>query len=107
MGGAGGGKTLAEQTGASWWKNWAADGITRRTVQSHFGRAFHQAVKRADRIHFSLEGIPDVDAAVRAGRAGFVAKTGNITNAELRYIMTTLEALAKTTFYRLGKEWTL
>lgn len=84
---AGGGmKGVAEKTGSSWYKNWARDGITRRTVTNRFGRAFHQAVARADEIHFSLDGIPDPAAAVKAGAAGFVQKTGNMTNAELNYI---------------------
>lgn len=85
-GAAGGGKALARQTGASWYKNWARDGITSRSVASHFGRAFHQAVDRADAIRFSLDGIDDIAAAVRAGAAGFAP--GNFTFAELRYILT-------------------
>ena len=93
-------KALSEQTGASWYRNWARDGITRRTVDSNFGQAFHQAVERADKIHFSLDGIPDPAASVRAGAAGFVSRTGNMTNAELHYIATNPAALGKTTFYR-------
>lgn len=100
LGAAGGGKALADATGASWYKKWAADGITRRTVDNRFGRAFHQAVGRADEIHFSLDGIDDVGAAVAAGRRGFVR--GNITNAELRYIANNPGALSKTIFYRGG-----
>jgi len=102
---AGGGvKGLAGQTGSSWWRNWAADGITRRTVDSSFGRAFHQAVKRADKIHFSLDGIPEaaIAAAVRSGAAGF--KPGNFTFAELHYLATNPDLLAKTFFYRGGKK---
>lgn len=43
----GGYKALAERTGASPWRSWAADGVTQRTVYSNFGRAFHQAAQRA------------------------------------------------------------
>jgi hypothetical protein len=37
-------KSLAQQTQSSWCKFWKADGITRRTVSNHFGRAYHDAV---------------------------------------------------------------
>lgn len=97
----GGFKALAEQTGASTYRNWAAAGITRRSVESSFGRAFHQAVERASAIHFSLDGIADVGAAVRAGAAGF--KPGNFTNAELHHIANNRHLLDKTTFYRNGE----
>jgi hypothetical protein len=96
----GGVKALADQTGSSWWRNWARDGITRRTVDAHFGRAFHQAAKRADTIHFTLDGISDVGLAVQRGAAGF--RLGNFTHAELHYIATNPDMLAKTIFYRRG-----
>jgi hypothetical protein len=96
---AGGGmKALAEQTKSSWYRNWAKAGITRRTVTNNFGRAFHDAVERAPVIRFSLDGIEDVDAAVKAGRAGFIKD--NMTNAELEYLSRNPELLAKTIFYR-------
>ncbi|MGH1348969.1 MAG: polymorphic toxin-type HINT domain-containing protein [Nannocystales bacterium] len=94
-------KALAQQTGASWWRFWESAGVTRRVVQRNFGRAFHQAVKRADRIHFSLDGIANPAAAARAGASGFTI--GNMTNAELRYIASNPDILAKTVFYRGGK----
>lgn len=97
----GGVKALAQQTGSSWYRYWKSAGITRRTVDRHFGRAFHQAVKRADRIHFTLDGIPDAALAVRRGASGFTL--GNFTNAELHYIASDFARLAKTTFYRLGQ----
>src|SRR5439155_10868622 len=97
----GGMKALAEKTGSSWYRNWARDGITRRTVDKNFGRAFHEAVERADVIHFALDGINDVNAAVRAGAAGF--KQGNFTQAELHYIANNPGLLEKTIFYR-GRE---
>jgi hypothetical protein len=103
----GGVKALAEQTRSSYYKNWLDDGITRRDWRTHFGRAFHQAAKRADEIHFTLDGIPDPNAAVRAGRRGFIKPTatreGNMTNAELHYIRHKPHLLRKTTFYRDGK----
>jgi hypothetical protein len=104
----GGVKKLADDTGASYYKNWLEDGITRRNPEGrHFGRAFHDAVKRADEIHFTLDGIPDPNAAVRAGRRGFIRPTstraGNMTNAELHYIRHNPHLLRKTTFYRNGK----
>ncbi|MBI1923156.1 hypothetical protein HYR99_02785 [Candidatus Poribacteria bacterium] len=94
-------KSLARQTGAAHWRQWAARGITRRTVQRRFGRAFHQAMKRADKIHFALDEIADPIDAVKKGAAGF--KPGNFTNAELHYIASHLEFLNKTIFYRGGK----
>jgi RHS repeat-associated protein len=105
---AGGGlKELAEKTGASWWRNWARDGITRRSVSNHFGRAFHQAVKKANKVHFSLDGfpivngVPNVKGAIELGKRGFI--DGNMTNAELEYISKTPEVLQKTIFYLKGK----
>jgi len=99
---AGGGvKALAEQTGAPYYKYWKDAGITRRVWERHFGRAFHQAVKRADTIHFTLDGIPDVNAAVHAGRRGFIKD--NFTNAELHYIRNNPHLLQKTIFYRNGQ----
>ncbi len=97
----GGYKHLAEQTGASRWQNWAKDGVTRRTVSDRFGRAYHQAAQRASKIHFSLDGIDDVAAALKSGKRGFVP--GNMTNAELEYIFRNPEILKKTIFYRNGK----
>ena len=93
-------KMLAEQTGAAHYRQWARRFVTRRTVDRHFGRAFHQAVQHATKIHFALDGIPDIGAAVKAGRQGF--RPGNFTNAELHSIMTNTRLLEKTTFYREG-----
>jgi RHS repeat-associated protein len=93
-------KGLAAQTGSSWWRNWARDGVTRRTVSNRFGRAFHQAADRAEHIHFSLDGIPNVGEAVRQGAAGFTP--GNFTHAELNHVVNNPHLLAKTTFYRNG-----
>jgi hypothetical protein len=93
-------KMLAEQTGAAHYRQWARRFVTRRTVDRRFGRAFHQAVQRAPRIHFALDGILDIGAAVKAGRRGF--RPGNFTNAELHYIMTNVRLLEKTIFYREG-----
>jgi hypothetical protein len=62
---------------------------------------YHQAAKRADEIHFTLDGIPDANAAVQAGRRGFIRD--NFTNAELHYIRNNPHLLRKTTFYRNGK----
>jgi RHS repeat-associated protein len=97
----GGLKGLAQQQGASWWRHWAKDGVTRRTVDNRFGRAFHQAADRAEHIHFSLDGIDHVADAVKAGRAGF--KPGNFTHAELAHLASRPDLLEKTTFYRAGQ----
>ena len=97
----GGYKQLAEQVGASQWRNWAKDGITRRNVANRFGRAYHQAAQRASKIHFALDGIDDVAAAIEAGKKGFIP--GNMTNAELEYIFRNPEILKKTIFYRNGQ----
>jgi hypothetical protein len=75
--------------------------MTRRTVTSRFGRAFHQAAERATRLHFALDTIDDIEQAVWDGRRGFIS--GNFTNAELRHIMTTPHLLQKTLFSRGGK----
>jgi hypothetical protein len=91
-------KVLAVQTGAAHYRQWAARGITRRTVTNRFGRALHQACARAERIHFALDGITSISLAIQRGRAGFTA--GNFTNAELSYIVMHRDLLRKTTFYR-------
>jgi RHS repeat-associated protein len=102
LGGVGGGKSLADpKKGIIWYKQWADFGITRRKITfPGVGRAIHQATKRASKIHFSLDGIPDPQAAVKAGKKGFVQD--NITNAELHHVASNPELLAKTTFYRNG-----
>lgn len=69
-------------------------------MTSRFGRAFHQAVERAMTIHFALDDIDDIAAAVQEGRRGFLL--GNFTNAELHYIMTSPPLFQKTIFYRGG-----
>jgi hypothetical protein len=96
-------KLLAQQTQSVPWQGWAKYGITRRRVDKRFGRAFHQAVQRAERIHFALDGIPDalIPEAVRRGSAGFFFP--NYTNAELHYIAMHPDIFAKTTFYRNGR----
>jgi hypothetical protein len=96
-------KLLAEQTQSVHWKGWATYGITRRRVDKRCGRAFHQAVQRAECIHFALDGIADtmIPEAVRRGCAGFFFP--NYTNAELQYIALHPDILAKTTFYRNGR----
>lgn len=93
-------KLLAAQTGAAHYRQWARRLITRLTVDSRFGRAFHQAVARATTIHFAPDDIPDIGAAIMAGRRGFCP--GNFTNAELHYIMAHPHLLTKTLFYRRG-----
>lgn len=93
-------KQLAEQTGAVHWKNWNREGITRRRLDRRFGRAFHQAVNRAQVIHFDLTGIDEIESAVKAGKKGFTP--GNFTNAELHYIFSRSDLLQKTKFYRNG-----
>lgn len=90
----------AEGEGTARHRNFSWRFVTRRTVDRHFGRAFHQAVQRAPRIHFALDGMLDIGAAVKAGRRGF--RPGNFTNAELHYIMTNTRLLEKTIFYREG-----
>ena len=96
-------KLLAEHTQSVPWQRWAKYGITRRRVDKRFGRALHQAVQRAECIHFALDGIPDtmIPEAVRRGGAGFFFP--NYTNAELHYITIRPDLLAKTTFYRNGR----
>jgi len=94
----GGMKALSEFTNAPWYRKWEEAGVTRRTVDTNFGRAFNQAVDRSERVHFSLDGMGDIDAAFKAGRLGFVQ--GNMTNAELRAILSNPDWLSKTTFYR-------
>ncbi len=103
---------IAETTGASIYKNWARDGLTRRPVsgltlqgtQVRFGRAFNQATQRADKIHFALDGIIDgigVDNAFQLGRKGFTDR--NFTNAEFFNVMRDPVLLNKTQFYLNNK----
>lgn len=94
----GGYKALAEHTGASRWQNWARDGITRRTLK-RFGRAFSHATRRADKIHFSLDGIDDPVEWAQLGRAGF-ENNQLYSAAELFIIKNDPALLAKTIFYR-------
>lgn len=96
-------KLLAARTQSVPWQRWAQYGMTRRRVDKRFGRAFHQAVQRAERIHVALDGIPDtmIPEAVRRGRAGFFFP--NYTNAELHYLAMHPELVTKTTFYRHGR----
>ena len=96
----GGYKVLGELTGASTWRNWARDGITRRTTE-RFGRAFSHAVKRAKKIHFSLDGIDDPAAFAQKGRRGFV-NNRLYSAAELFIIKNDPKLLDKTVFYRGG-----
>jgi hypothetical protein len=65
-------KVLAIAIGGARWEEWNELGITRRGLQRHFGRAFHQAVDNATRIYFSLDGIDNVSLAIMQGRGGFV-----------------------------------
>ena len=69
-------------------------------MDSRFGRAFHQAVEHAIKIHFALDDIPDIGVVIAAGRRGFCP--GNFTPAELHYFMTNPHFLTKTVFYRKG-----
>ena len=52
-------------------------------------------------MHFTLDGSADVNAAVRAGKRGFFP--GNMTSAELEYIVWNPKLLKKTIFYRNGQ----
>ncbi|MBM3225987.1 MAG: hypothetical protein FJZ47_19625 [Candidatus Tectomicrobia bacterium] len=95
-------KSLAKYTGAAHYRQWKKADITHRTVERHFGRAFHQAVERAERIYFALDDIPNVVEAVRRGKAGF--QFGTMTQAELHHSATQPALLRKTVFFRGGKE---
>ena len=89
---------MAEATDSSYYKFWARDGITRRTIDRNFGRAFNQAVKRADSINFALDGIiDDLDGAFQRGSAGFTDR--NITNAEFYTVFRDPLSLNKTNFF--------
>ena len=85
-------------------EDWIGDGITRRNPRGrHFGRAYHDAVENASTIHFSLDGIDDIDDAILQGKnIGFVStpRIRNMTNAELQYLSTRPDLLKKTIFYR-------
>jgi len=93
-------KKLAAETGAAPWREWVGR-IVNAPTSPRFGRLFNQAAKRATHIHFSLDGLGDVQQEVRKGAAGFIKH--NFTNAELHNIMTNPALRAKTTFYRGGK----
>ena len=93
-------KKLAAETGAAPYREWGGK-IVNTPLSPRFGRIFNQAAKRASRIHFSLDGLGDVQQEVRKGAAGFIKY--NFTNAELHNIMTNPQLRAKTVFYRGGK----
>ena len=92
--------------GAFHWRQWATEGITRRTLE-RFGRAFQHAAKRARTIHFALDGIDDPVQFARLGRMGFLrdamGRSVNFTAAELYIISRNKELLKKTVFYRNGQ----
>ena len=92
-------KLLAQKTGSAYYKDWAAAGVTRRSVATPgFGRAFHEAAERAKGIHFAIDRIEGSLAdAVRRGARGF--SQGTFTDAELRHIVRNDDLFAKTTFY--------
>ncbi len=89
-------KKLSESTGAARYREWSDVGLTRRTVDRHFGRAFHQAVKNADAVHFDTQGMNDLFQAIQKGAAGFNSKSRNMTNAELHHIVNNPDILNKT-----------
>ena len=93
-------KSLASTIGAAKYDEWVGRIINQPGSRS-FGRLFHQAANRASRIHFTLDGIGDIQKAVQRGKQGF--SSGNFTNAELHYIMTNPKIRAKTIFYLSGK----
>ena len=104
-------RSLADTTGAARYREWADVGLTRRTVSRipnangddiRFGRAFHQAAHRAEKIHFEVAGIDDIADAITKGKAGYSVRMSNVTNAELYHIVTNSDLLAKTRFYRDG-----
>jgi hypothetical protein len=108
-------KYLAEQTKSVHWQKWLHEGITRRglkeidgrTIATKFGRAFHQATKRAKTIHFSLDGIEDPIHFAWQGRRGFIRDAAGQpyrwTAAELYIISRNKELLKKTIFYKNGQ----
>ncbi|MEW6126593.1 MAG: RHS repeat-associated core domain-containing protein [Acidobacteriota bacterium] len=95
-------KDIARQTGSFHYKQWGDVGLSRRT--RNFGSRFNQASRRADEINFELRGVLDgrgMEAAVRAGRAGFFR--GNFTNAELSTIYQNPSLFSKTNFFFEGR----
>ena len=93
-------KELAQQTSSSTWRDWVKDGIVNQPTSKRFGRLFLKAGRRANRIHFTLDGIEDVDEAFRLGARGFI--DNNFTNAELYHVLTNPKLRTKVIFYRNG-----
>jgi len=110
-------KQLAEVTNSVHWRYWFREGITRRGAPqlmgdvavgySRFGRAFHHAARRANRIHFSLDGIEDPIKFAWEGRRGFIrdaaGRSYRWAAAELYIISRNKKLLKKTVFYRNGQ----
>jgi hypothetical protein len=104
---------FASARGADPWWNWTG-GVTRRSTEGKaFGRAFTDAGRHADEIHFNLNGINDLAEAYRLGRGGYrYEPTGligefrimNATNTELTTVIRDPALLRKTTFWRNGQK---
>lgn len=91
-------KELAAQHGGIRWQFWKDKNITLRQTRKRFGRAYHDAAKKADEIHFSLDGIDDAAKAAELGKRGYWV--GNMTNAELNFIKSNADILSKTKFFK-------
>jgi RHS repeat-associated protein len=95
---------FARQTQSHWYGEWGDAGLTDRPVSSfNFGPAFQQAMDRAGKINFALDGIRGnpVDFA----RLGSTGDFGQVpfTARELYLISQNPQWLAKTIFYQNGQ----
>jgi RHS repeat-associated protein len=90
---------FADQTGAKAFPDWEKSGLSGPTFPN-FPEAFESAMHKTKHIHFNLDGIDDVNAALQQGAQGWGAR--NMTNTELYLIVNNSTWFNKTTFYRNG-----
>jgi RHS repeat-associated protein len=90
---------FADQTGAKAFPDWEESRLSGPTFPN-FPEAFESAMSKTKHIHFNLDGIDDVNAALQQGAQGWGAR--NMTNTELYLIVNNSTWFNKTTFYRNG-----
>ncbi|MBL7854171.1 MAG: hypothetical protein JNL17_07225 [Cyclobacteriaceae bacterium] len=86
--------SFSEKIKAKTWEVWGTD---------DFKNQFLQTIKNpSNRIHFNLDGIPDVWKAVNDGVKGF-GKSDYVTSWELYQVYSNPDVLKRTFFYRNGQ----
>lgn len=85
---------FATKVGGTTWKNWGT-----KNFQYEFLATINNP---SNKIHFNLDGIPNVMKATADGAKGF-GKSEHVTSWELYQIRSNPNALERTTFYLNGK----